>query len=107
MYVLYRAGCFGKFCLVWSSGCFFLTRVGHILKKLHEGHLGVFFDPQEEIVITFEILRIFQPNFTGISQIWSGIWKCVKKKISKMAANMAAEILNRMYLSSPSRYKDK
>ena len=26
---------------------------------------------------------------------------------SKMAANMAAEILNRMYLSSPFRYKDK
>ena len=50
-----------------------LTRVGHILKKSHKGHLGVFFDPQKEIVITSEVLRIFQPNFTGISHIWSGI----------------------------------
>ena len=54
-----------------------LTRVGNILKKSHEGHLGVVFDPQKEIVITYEILRIFQPNFTGISHIWSGIWKYV------------------------------
>ena len=54
-----------------------LTRVGHILKKSHEGHLGVFFDPQKEIVITSELLRIFQPNFTGVSHIWSGIWKYV------------------------------
>ena len=50
-----------------------LTRVGHIPKKLHEGHLGVFFDPQKEIIITSELLRIFQPNFTGISHIWSEI----------------------------------
>ena len=50
-----------------------LTRVGHILKKSHEGHLGVFFDPQKEIVITSELLRIFQPNFTGTSHIWSEI----------------------------------
>ena len=75
-------------------------------KKSHEGHLGVFFDPQKEIVITSELLEIFQPNFTGVSHIWSEIWKYVKKK-SKMAANMAAEIPNRMYLSSPFKYRDK
>ena len=69
----------------------FLTHVGHILKKSHEGHLGVFFDPQKEIVITSELLGIFQPNFTGVSHIWSGIWKYVKIFFSKMAANMAAE----------------
>ena len=73
----------------------------------HEGHLGVFFDPQKEIVITSELLRIFQPNFIGLSHIWSEILKCVKKGFSKMAANMAAEILNRMYLSSPFKYRDK
>jgi hypothetical protein len=55
-----------------------LTRVGHNSKKSHEGHLGVFFDPQKEIVITSELLGIFQPNFTGVSHIWSGIWKYVK-----------------------------
>ena len=38
-----------------------LTSVSHILKNHHEGHLGVFFDPQKEIVITFEPLGIFQP----------------------------------------------
>ena len=84
-----------------------LTRVGHILKKSHIGHLGVFFDPQKEIVITSELLRIFQPNFTGVSHIWSGIWKYVKFFFSKMAANMAAEIPNRMYLSYPFEYRDK
>ena len=84
-----------------------LARVGHILKKSHEGHLGVFFDPQKEIVITSEPLGIFQPNFTGVSHIWSGIWKYVKKFFSKMAANMAAEIPNQMYLSSPFEYRDK
>ena len=76
-----------------------LTRIGHIPKKLHEGHLGVFFDPQKEIVTTSELLRIFQPNFTDISQIWSGIWKFMTKFFFKMATNMAAPILNRMYLS--------
>ena len=68
-----------------------LTRVGHILKKSHEGHLGVFFDPQKEIVITSELLRISQLNFTLVSHIWSEIWKYVKKFVSKMAAKMAAE----------------
>ena len=44
-----------------------LTSVGLTSKKLHEGHLGVFFDPQKEIVTTSELLlRIFQPNFTGV-----------------------------------------
>ena len=68
--------------------------------------MEVFFDPQKEIVITSEPLGIFQPNFTGISHIWSGIWKYVNF-FSKMAANMAAEIPNRMYLSSPFEYRDK
>ena len=77
-----------EFCNVFQG----LTRVGHILKKSHEGHLGVFFDPQKEIVITSEPLGIFQPKFTGVS---------------KMAANMAAEIPNRMYLSSPFEYRNK
>jgi hypothetical protein len=49
-----------------------LTRVGQIQKDSHFGQLG-FFYPQKEIIITRELLRVFQPNFTGISQIWSGI----------------------------------
>ena len=59
-----------------QKGCL-LTRVGHILKMSHEGHLGVFFDPQKEIVITSGLFGIFQPNFMGLSHIWSGIWKYV------------------------------
>ena len=58
---------------VWS-----LTRVCHIPKKLHEGHLGVIFNPRKEIVITSKLWQTVQPNFTGISHIWSGIWKCIK-----------------------------
>ena len=42
-----------------------LTRVGHIPKKSYEGHLVVFFNPQEEIVITSELLQILQSKFTG------------------------------------------
>ena len=56
-----------------------LTRVGHILKKSHAGHLGVFFDPQKEIVITSELMGIFQPNFTLIYHIYGQeLWKYVK-----------------------------
>ena len=39
-----------------------LTRVGHFQKHSNEGHLG-FFYPQKEIVITCELLRVFQPIF--------------------------------------------
>ena len=58
-----------KIITTWKS----LTRVGYIPKKSHEGHLGVFFDPQNEIFITSALLRICQPNFTGVLHIWSGI----------------------------------
>ena len=37
-----------------------------------------FFYPQKEIVITNELWGLFQPNFTRISHIWSGIWKFKK-----------------------------
>ena len=58
---------------LWCTLEKFLTRIGHIQKNSYEGPFGVIFDPQKEIVITCELLRVFQPNFTGISQIWSGI----------------------------------
>ena len=41
-----------KLRIEWKNRFEHLTRVGHIPKKLHEGHLGVIFNPQKEIVIT-------------------------------------------------------